>query len=173
MSRHSMRNVFLLFAAALFLFSAQRIFAEDVTIAYPNKDHAVFTVTAPDSWEMEPAKEDGDYFTLTGPTDAVLSFRAIPGTKDDLEDAIKDGVQYIKDNYDDVKMGEAKEMDGIDGFSASGTGKYKDDGSACMIEMKWFALRSGKIGEIWYEAGADDKEGMDQANAILSTFKGL
>ncbi len=70
-----------MFAVASVMLAAHAAFAGDVTIAYPDKDNAVFTVTAPDSWEFAQGEGEGDYFTLTGPSGAVLSFRAIAEPK--------------------------------------------------------------------------------------------
>ena len=166
------RILFLVFAIA-FVMAGHAAIAGDQTVAYPNKDKAVFTVTAPDDWEMTPGEDEGDYFTLEGPSGAVLSFRAIDGTKDDLEGAVKDGIVYLKENYDDAKIGKPEPMDGVDGAVIHGTGKLKDDGTPCVIEMEWFVLKSGQIAEIWFEAAADDREGAAQAKEILSTFKGM
>lgn len=148
-------------------------FSGDQTVAYPNKDNAIFTVTAPEDWEMTPGEGEGDYFTLEGPSGAVLSFRAIEGSKDELQAAVKDGIDYLKEAYDDAQISKPEAMDGVDGAVIGGAGKSKDDGTPCAIGMEWFVLKSGNIAEIWYEAAADDKEGADEAKAILSTFKGM
>lgn len=167
------KRVLFVFLVAIALFVANSAFAGNTTIAYPDAKKPEFTVTAPDDWEMTPGEEEGDYFTLEGPSGAVLSLRAIPGTKEDLEAAIQDAVDYLKESYKDVKMGEATQMEGVDGFVAGGTGKDKEDGSALVFGFEWFALKDGHIAEVWFEAAADDKEGADAAKAILATFKGM
>lgn len=168
------KTIVLVAFAALSVLIASGVFAGDVTILYPSKDDPVFSVTAPEDWEMTPAEEEGDYFTLEGPTGAVLSFRAIPGTKEDLEDAVQDGMDYIKETYAKVQLGEAQPFSGgVDGFRAAGTGAYKDDGTPCVFELGWFTLKSGHIAELWYEAESGDEEGAQQAKQIISSFKGM
>ena len=123
--------------------------------------------------EIEPAEEEGGYFTLTGPTGAMLSFRTVEGSEEGMKDAIADSLAYVKETYSNVQLDDAKDhkVNGLEGFYSTGSGKDKDDGSVVVFGMAWYALEDGSIGEIWFEAGNTDKAGAEAADKILNTFK--
>lgn len=142
------------------------------TIFYPSQDNPSFSVTAPDNWELGQAEEEGGYFDLTGPTGAVLYFRNIDGTLENLEGAITDAVDYLGENYSDVQLGDAQDhkINGLEGFYAVGSGKDAD-GESVVFGIGWYALKDGSIGEIWFVAAAGDKAGAKAADQLLNTFK--
>ncbi len=148
----------------------------DQTIVYPSQDDPLFSVTAPDGWDFEAAEEEGDYFTLTGPTGAVLYFRSVQA--DDMEAAAAETLEHVEDQYKNVKMGETTERqgNGYAVFAANGTGVDKDSGDAVAFGFGWIALDSqieekNQIAEIWFEADADDEAGSELAQEIIATFK--
>ena len=139
------RLIVVAFAMISLAFAA--LVSADQTIAYPTKEKPVFSITAPDDWELTPAQEAGDFFDVSGPTGAVLSFRAIPGTDEDLNDAIADSVEFLKENYKNVKVDTPKE-DG-NGAYATGSGLDKENGTETVFVMAWYVLENGKIAEHW------------------------
>lgn len=143
------------------------------TIYYPTQDNPAFSITAPDTWKLTPGESEGDYFDLDGPTGAVLSLRTIPGTEDDMKEAIQDSIKFLGENYTDVKIDDPKDhtMNGLKGFYTVGAGKGKADGGPTVFGMAWYALKNGQIGEVWFAASANDKDGADQADKILDTLK--
>ncbi len=161
---------FLLAALALAFTLTAR--AEDTQkIAYPTPDAPSFIIEAPSSWELTPADEDGGYFHLSGPNDATLSFRSLPGSEDALKNAIQDSLARINEKFTDVEMGDAKDWkpSGLTGFYAIGGGKEKD-GTAVRIGVAWCELSDGKIVEMWFVANDDDETGIGQAQDIVNSL---
>ncbi len=140
-------------------------------IAYPTAQKPSFVVDVPDAWELEPAEEEGGFFTVTGPTGVVLSFRAVGGG--DLDGAIEESIGFIQENYSNVNLEPAKEAQqhGLSGAFAMGQGKDKSTGKASVFAVAWFELKDGSIGEIWYAADAGDKAGAAAAGKILDSFR--
>ncbi len=64
------------------------------TLGYPSAQHASFLIDYPGDWEMTPGEGVGDYVTLIGPAGATLMLRTIPGTKESMEEAVKDTYTY-------------------------------------------------------------------------------
>lgn len=141
------------------------------TIAYPTAQKPSFMVDVPDQWQLEPAEEVGGFFTVTGPTGVVLSFRTISG--EDMDAAIEESVGFIQENYDNVTIDPAKEAQqhGLSGAFATGKGKDKSTGKASVFAIAWFELKDKSIGEIWYAADASDKAGAQAAGKILDSFR--
>lgn len=142
----------------------------DTTIAYPTAEDTLFTVTAPDSWKLTAAESEDDYFVLTGPTEASLYFRAMPGK---IEDTIKEDIEYLQENFTDLNIDDPKETteDGMPAMHATGTGKHKETGKEAVFVMAWVVLPSGKVAEIWFETGKGDEAGAKEAGKILDSFK--
>jgi hypothetical protein len=140
-------------------------------IAYPTADHASFIIDAPNSWKLEPAEEEGDFFQLEGPTGALFSFRTIEGSKKSLDKAIDESVKELNKRFSDMQLGDAQDWkpDGLTGLYAVGTGKAKD-GTAVKVGVGWVAVNDGKIAEMWFVADADDAKGMKQAEDIANSL---
>ena len=147
-------------------------FAESTTIAYPTADDPSFFIKAPGDWEFEAAEEEGDYFSLTGSTGATLYFRTVEATEDGLQDAIKETIDYVNDNYSEVDVEDPTEetLNGMDGFSAVGTGE-DEAGDKYVFAFGWYILDDEELVEIWYEATADDEGAKDAAKIIESLSK--
>jgi hypothetical protein len=140
--------------------------------AYPDRAHASFLIDYPDSWKVTPATEDGGYVILEGPTGALLYFRTIPGTEDDLLAAVKATTDDITQNYSNVNMSKAKDakQNGLDGFVATATGTSEAGDDVAMVAA-WLFLPDGTIGELWYSCIAGDQEGTAEASKILDSFR--
>lgn len=145
--------------------------AEAGTIAYPTTKKPHFLIDVPDDWELEQAEEPGGFFTVSGPSGVVLSFRTVEGG--DLDGAIEESMNFLKENYKNVKLEPAEEVeqDGMSGAFARGTGVDKNTGAPGVFAMAWFELKNGEIAEIWYAADAKDKKGADQASKVLDSFR--
>lgn len=167
-----MKHLALLAAVCTLALASTARCAELQKIAYPTANHASFVIDAPDSWKLEPAEEEGDFFQLEGPTGALFSFRTIEGSKDSLNDAIDESVKELGEHFNDVQLGEAQDWKpaGLTGIYAVGTGKDKEDGTAVKVGIGWVALNDGKIAEMWFVADADDAKGLKQAENIANSL---
>ena len=146
--------------------------AHATVLGYPSTDDASFLVDVPDSWEIEPGAEVGDYVHVNSPSGVYLAFRTIPGSEDAMQQAIEESVAYLEENYGDVNVAEpvpAKQA-GLEGFFMDGSGK-DGDGKPVTFRMAWLALNDGHIGEIWFAAPANDKGGIAAAAKALNSFR--
>lgn len=146
--------------------------AADVTrVYYPNQAEMAFTVDVPSDWEMTPQEDEDGYFEVAGPNDLELSFRVVPGA--DIDAAVADHVTYLKENFTDIKVADAKPVtiNGLDAILLPGTGVDEDD-SARELGAGWFKLPGGQIGELWYNVDDSDAAGKAAASAVLNSLKG-
>ena len=160
--------VALLLSAGLILASS----AQAGVLGYPSTDHASFLVDIPDSWEVTPGEEVGDFVDVNSDSGVYLAFRTIEGSESAMQEAIEDSVAYLKENYKNVSVGEPVDAHqaGLTGFYMDGTGK-DEDGAGVVFRMAWLALKDGTIGEIWFAAPADDKAGAAAAGRVLNSFR--
>ena len=140
------------------------------TLAYPTRDAPSFMIDYPASWEMTPGEELGDYTTLLGTAGTGLMFRTV--TAEDLKEAVKSSIEYVYENYTDVKLSEPKDSNhrGLPGFVVSGAATDSESGQM-RIGMAWFQLKDGTIGEIWFSAPEEDAEGIEEAKAVIESFR--
>lgn len=143
----------------------------DTTIAYPDADKPVFTITAPDDWEFEAGTEEDPYCTLTK-GDTVLYFKTVEGTEEKLEEAIEETYEYVKETYPKAELPEAKEtkIDGKHALAAAGSGK-DTDGVLTHFGFAWVFVGKGVIAEIWFESSESDEKAAGEAAKILKSFK--
>lgn len=142
------------------------------TLGYPTVDHASFLVEVPDSWEVTPGDEEGDYVHVNSPKGVYLAFRTIPGDEGALHAAIEDSVAFIEENYKNTQFGEPVEAKqaGLEGFYMDGSGK-DEDGTPLTFRMAWLALKDGHIGELWFAAPASEKGEIAAAAKVLNSFR--
>ncbi len=145
--------------------------AANVDISYPTSDEPSFIITAPESWEMTPAEELGDYFDLGGPTGATFSFRTIEGSEDAITTAMEELLATANEYYDNVSMGDPQDWnpDGLTGFYMIGEGT-DEDGAIARIGMAWCALNDGTIAEVWFNSDLDDSKGIAAAEKIMNSL---
>ncbi len=146
--------------------------AADLTrVVYPNEAEMVFSVDVPSDWEMTPQEDEDGYFEVAGPNDLELSFRVVPGA--DIDAAVKDHVAYLKENFTDIKVADAKPVtiNGLEAILLPGTGVDEDE-SARELGAGWFKLPGGQIGELWYNVEDGDAAGKAAASAVLNSLKG-
>jgi hypothetical protein len=162
------------FVASLLLASGLTLAgsAQADTLAYPSPDAASFMVDYPSSWEMTPGEAEGDYLTLMSEGGTTLMLRTLPGSADEVQEAVKGQIEYVQENYKNVALAEPADstQQGLSGFFTAGTAKDSEIGDV-KIAMAWYALNDGTIGEIWFVAPADDAKGLEQAGAILDSFR--
>lgn len=146
--------------------------APAATLGYPSIDHASFLVDIPDSWEVAPGEEVGDFVDVNSPSGVYLAFRTIPGSESAMTEAIEETVAYLEENYKNVAVGEPVDatQSGLTGFYMDGSGKDAD-GTGVVFRMAWLALKDGTVGEIWFAAPADDKAGIAAASKALNSFR--
>lgn len=169
--RQTSRLAFLApFALAAGLLAAGAASAE--TVGYPSADKPSFLVDYPANWEMTPGEGEGDYVTLMSPEGTTLMMRTIPGTKESMEQAVKDNYEYLGENYTDLQLSDPTDSQhrGLTGFYATGAGK-DSDGTKTLFGMAWYALNDKEIGEIWFAAAEGDKAGIDAAGKVLESFR--
>jgi hypothetical protein len=146
--------------------------AEAGTLGYPTTDHASFLVEIPDSWEVTPGEEIGDYVHVNSPSGVYLAFRTMPASESAMDDSIDEAIAYLEANYDNVAVDEPRDAKqaGLEGFYMDGSGKDAD-GTAVSFRMAFLALDDGSIGEIWFAAPAKDKAGIAAAAKALNSFR--
>jgi hypothetical protein len=149
--------------------SAQR--ASATVHGYPSTEHASFLVDVPDDWEITPGESEGDYVNMTGPTGAQISMRTIEGGQEDLQAAIEETKAFLAENYSNITLTNAQEVEkqGLPGFQQGGTGKDKADGHEVLFALAWLALKDGHIGEIWAVVTKGDA-GAAAAAQIVGSF---
>jgi len=142
------------------------------TLAYPSSDAASFMVDYPSSWEMTPGESTGDYLTLMSDGGTTLMLRTVAGEVAELEQTIKDSIVYVHENYQEVELSDPTDstQQGLSGFYTAGTASEKELGEV-KLAMAWYALSDGTIGEIWFVAPKDDTDGINEAGAILDSFR--
>lgn len=166
-----MKNVF---AAAALLLSGLVLApsAQAETLAYPSSDNASFVVDYPANWEMEPGEEVGDYVTLNAPSGAIIQLRTIKGTEAAVKQAVQDNIDYLGENFDNVELGEPKDLKQgkLEGWVATGSGINEDD-DAVGFAMYFLALPDGNVAEIWYAVVKGDQAGHKAALKVLDSFR--
>jgi len=142
------------------------------TLAYPSSDAASFMVDYPSSWEMTPGESTGDYLTLMSDGGTTLMLRTVAAEVAELEQTIKDSIVYVHENYQEVELSDPTDstQQGLSGFYTAGTASEKELGEV-KLAMAWYALSDGTIGEIWFVAPKDDTDGINEAGAILDSFR--
>ena len=167
------KTCFVALAALLFAaFSFNTAAAADLTrVFYPNEAEMAFTVDVTSDWELTPQEDEDGYFEVAGPNDLELSFRVVPGA--DIDAAVKDHVDYLKENFTDIKVADAKPVtiNGLEAILLPGSGVDEDE-SARELGAGWFKLPGGQIGELWYNVEDSDAAGKTAASAVLNSLKG-
>lgn len=158
----------LLFLAGLLAVAA----APAKTLGYPDLQDASFLVDLPNDWEVEPGESIGDYVHVNSDSGVYLAFRTIEATDNAMSEAIEQSIEFLQENYQEVQVGDPVEVKqaGLDAFLMDGTGN-DSEGSNVVFRMAWVALTDGTIGEIWFAAHADDRDGINAAAAALSSFR--
>jgi hypothetical protein len=141
-------------------------------IAFPNAEHALFSITIPDSWE--PDKDDDDTLEALSPKENVYLAAWELKDKSDIASVDKDIIEMLKDHAKAIKMdgeGVPAKPGGMDGMLFKGTAKDKEDGS----DIEFFALlvspKPGKVAIIFIEAAADTpKDEADKLQKILESL---
>jgi hypothetical protein len=158
----------------LFAVSAQTN-AGTTTLYYPDKDSAMFSIVAPDDWEITGIDEVGEFANLQSPKGGILQFRA---TKFDTEkealaeiEAIsEDTVEFLSENYTDIKLNDAEDLTGnLAGAKLTGAAKDKD-GNEVLILSALIILDPTTVAEVWAAVYPDEKAEVAAANGILESF---
>ena len=142
------------------------------TLAYPSPDAASFMVDYPSSWELTPGEAVGDYLTLMSEGGTTLMLRTVSGKSEEVEQAVKDSIAYVQENYKNVALSEPADSTqrGLSGFFTTGTATDAEIGKV-KIGMAWYALADGNIGEIWFVGPTSDADGIGEAAAILDSLR--
>lgn len=167
MKKSALLPLMLLFVGLLAVATAQA-----KTLGYPSVDKASFLVDLPDDWTVEPGEGVGDYVHVSSESGVYLAFRTVEASDNAMQDAIKESIAFLQDNYKNAKVGDPKEIKqaGLDGFVMDGVGE-DSEGTAVVFRMAWVALKDGHVGEIWFVAFSDDEDGINAGGAALSSFR--
>ncbi len=151
--------------------------AETTTLFYPDQQGAMFSIDAPSDWKVEKIDQVGDFGSLESENGSVLQFRAQNfGTEAETEqeiDSIVDSTfQFLKDNYQDIKLDDPKDVtvDGQPGSQLAGTGKDKD-GNAVQFLSAMIMLSPTSLAEIWAAVFPEGNDDLAAATAVLDSFK--
>lgn len=166
-----LRKSFVALALSAFALVAAQASAAPVTLFYPTQEASDFSVDVPGEWELEQAEEEGGFFTVNGPTGVQLSFRTVATDDEDMEAAIKQSVEFVFENYEDVEMGDPEDIkqNGMDGFNMTGTAKL--NGEPVIIVMAWLALKKTALAEVLFVVEPSDKQGFAAAERVLKTLR--
>jgi hypothetical protein len=162
------------FAAGVFVVSltlANTAAAE--TLGYPSMEKASFLLDYPDDWAMVPGDNEGDYVSLASASGVSLQLRTVEGSESVMDQVIAENVQFLEDNFTQVEIGDAKDIDtdgGLTGSLVQGTG-IDSDKKAVNFSIFFVTLPDGKIADIWYSAFKGDSEGSKAAAAVLDSFR--
>lgn len=162
--------------AALAIASATLAQAETKTLYYPSQDEPIFSIEAPSDWKLTAIEEVGDFGSLESPNGSLLQFRAqkfdsSDEAKKEVEDIVDSTVQFLNENYKEVKLNDPSELKGeLAGMQLTGKAKDKD-GEESEVLSATIVIGPTTIAEIWGAVSADDKDEMAAANQILGSFK--
>ena len=148
--------------------------AETQTLHYPTEDESMFTIEAPEGWEVTGIDEVGEFGSLESSSGSVLQFRAIECQSEDeakaeIEAISESTAEFLQETYTDIELGEVKELqiEGLPAFQLAGDGKDKE-GNDVKFVSAIIILGPTTIAEVWGAAYADDVE---SAEAVLGSFK--
>lgn len=157
--------------------SAAESAAGKTTLYYPAQEGAMFSIEAPTNWKVGKIDQVGDFGTVESESGSVLQFRAQKfeteeATKKEVDDIVDSTQGFLKDNYQDVVLGDPKEItvDGAPGLQVAGTGKDKD-GNAVKFLSAMVMLGPNAIAEIWAAVFPEGNNDLDTATAVLDSFK--
>ena len=143
------------------------------TLGYPNVEKASFLLDYPDDWAMVPGDNAGDYVSLASPSGVSLQLRTVAGSESAMDQVVAENVQFLSDNFTQVELGDAQDIDteaGLTGSLLQGTG-VDSDKKAVNFSIFFVTLPDGKIADIWYSAYKGDVEGSKAAAAVLDSFR--
>ena len=147
------------------------------TLYYPAQEGAIFTIEAPADWTVSKIDQVGDFGSLESKNGSVLEFRAENFDTDvDAKkeiDSIADSTNgFLKDNYTDIKLDDAKDVtvDGQPGAQLTGNGKDKS-GNAVTFLSAIIVLGPKSLAEIWAAVFPEGNNDLDAAAAVLDSFK--
>lgn len=162
--------------AVLCLFAVSApVNAGTTTLYYPDKDSALFSIVAPDDWEVTGIDEVGEFANLQSPKGGILQFRA---TKFDSEDEAKaeieaianDTGEFLGETYTDIKLNDAEDLTGgLSGAKLTGSAKDKD-GNDVLVLSAVIVLDPTTVAEVWAAVYPDEKAEVTAANGILESF---
>jgi hypothetical protein len=167
------RKSFVFIATLLLTLAASQATAAPVKLFYPDQANADFSIDVPGDWELEQADEEGGFFTVTGPTGAALSFRTIPTRNAEIKAAIKQSVEWVFENYEDVELGDPEDIkqNGMDGFNMTGTATDASSGESVVIVMGWLGLKPSALAEVLVILDPSDKQGLAAAERVIKTLR--
>lgn len=151
--------------------------AGKTTLYYPDEQTAMFSIEAPSNWKVSKIDQVGDFGSLESESGSALQFRAQTfdtdaQVKTEIDDISASTMDFLKDNYTDVALDDPKEItiDGQPGMQLAGTGKDKE-GNAVKFLSAMIVLGPKSIAEIWAAVFPEGNNDLDEAAAVLDSFK--
>ncbi len=147
------------------------------TLYYPTQDASMFSIEAPADWTVGKIDQVGDFGSVESPNGSILQFRAQKyntdtETKAEIDAIVDSTMEFLKDNYTDVALGDPTDIDvsGQPGLEVAGTGKDKD-GNAVQFLSAMIMLGPNSLAEIWAAVMPEGNSDLDTAKAVLDSFK--
>jgi hypothetical protein len=165
-----MKPAFLSLLCALTLATA--VHAGNTTLYYPEKDTALFSIVAPDDWEVTGIEEVGEFASLESPEGGILQFRATTfetpdEAKAEIEAISEETGKFLSENYTNIQLNDAEDLTGgLTGAKLTGSAKDKD-GNDVLVLSALVIMGPTTVAEIWAAVYPEDK---DAANNILESF---
>ena len=146
--------------------------ADASTYAYADATSPRFLLDSPVDWQAEPAKEDGDYVTLSDPTGVQIQMRTLAGTKESVDRAAQDAIGFLKVHFAQPEIVDAAVMEHR-GMSVSVTEAKGIDaeGHPKRIQMYFAHLDPETLVEIWFAVRVDDRDGQLAAGEVIDSFR--
>lgn len=142
------------------------------TLSYPSADKASFVIDYPDTWEMEPGENVGDYVSLSSPSGVTLQLRTLPGTDDAMDELTSESLKFFGETFTKLEFSDPQELEvrGLKGTLLKGSG-VDTEKQEVNFAMLLVALPDGNLADIWYAAFKGDAEGSKEAAAIMDSFR--
>jgi hypothetical protein len=146
--------------------------ADAETYAYPGSKSPRFLIDRPSDWQVEPATEDGDYATLSGPTGVQIQVRTLEGSETAVGEAAQDAVGFLKEHFSKPEIVDTATLEHR-GMSMSITEAKGIDaeGHPQRIQMYFAQLDPDTLVEIWYAVRLDDRDGQRAAGEVIDSFR--
>lgn len=136
------------------------------TVAYPTEADARYQIDVPDTWEVESAEEMGGFVNLSGPSGALISLRILPAAEYTLDELMQEAVEFMQQNYTDVKLSEPMH----DGSMHRNGAVATSDGTQMALANSWL-VGPDVIMEIRIAAEPGDGASVDEGMKILGTLR--
>ena len=145
--------------------------AKAATLSYLSADKPLVLLDYPDDWETKAASELGDYANLHSPKGSTIQVRTFEGTQAGLEGAMEEGLRYAKEQFTELEIVEALNVD-HNGMASQFTLMKANDanGEVRILAMLFIAVNDETLAELWF-AGPQDNDKLDAFKKVLASLR--